>query len=245
MGAAASRQTVTAGSAARAAAEEVRNKALRVAAHVLEAAEDDLELLDGHIHVKGVPGMSIGLGDIATQLAGAATGFALPGGETPGLEAHVAEQIDGLAFSNGAHVAEVEVDTGTGDVKILNYVIAHDCGGMVNPLVIDGQVAGGAAHGIGFAMYEKMIWDDQAQPQSTNLAEYLIPGSVEVPNVQIEAIVVPSSQNPLGVKGVGESGLVPVPAVLSSAIEDALSETALQLSEIPVSPAKLTGAHPV
>ena len=90
-----------------------------------------------------------------------------------------------------------------------------------------------------------MIWDDQAQPQSTNLAEYLIPGSVEVPNVQIEHIVEPSSQNPLGVKGVGESGLVPVPAVLSSAIEDALSETDLQLSEIPVSPAKLTGAHPV
>ena len=245
MGAASSRQTVTAGSSARSAAEEVRNKALRVAAHLLEAAEDDLELLDGRIHVKGVPGMSIGLGDIATQLGGAATGFALPGGETPGLEAHVAEQIDGLAFSNGAHVAEVEVDSGTGEVKILNYVIAHDCGVMVNPLVIDGQVAGGAAHGIGFAMYEKMIWDDQAQPQSTNLAEYLIPGSVEVPNVQIEHIVVPSSQNPLGVKGVGESGLVPVPAVLSSAIEDALSETDLQLSEIPVSPAKLTGAHPV
>ena len=217
-----SRQTVTAGSSARSAAEEVRNKALRVAAHILEAAEDDLEILDGRVHVKGVPGMSIGLGEIATQLAGAATGFALPA-EKPGFEAHVAEQIDGLAFSNGTHVAEIEIDPDTGNVKVLNYTIAHDCGVMVNPLVIDGQVAGGAAHGLGFAMYEKMIWDDQAQPQSTNLAEYLIPGSAEMPNVHIEHIVVPSSQNPLGVKGVGESGLVPVPAVIASAIENALS----------------------
>ena len=111
------------------------------------------------------------------------------------MEAHVAEQIDGLAFSNGAHVAEIELDPDTGNVKVLNYTIAHDCGVIVNPLVIDGQVAGGAAHGLGFAMYEKMIWDDQAQPQSTNLAEYLIPGSAEMPNVHIEHIVVPSSQN--------------------------------------------------
>ena len=236
MGAASSRQTVTAGSSARSAAEEVRDKAKRVAANLLEAAEADLEVSGGRVHVKGVPGMSIGLGEIASQLAGAATGFALPAGEKPGLEAHVAEQIDGLAFSNGAHVAEIEVDADTGNVKVLNYVIAHDCGVMVNPLVIDGQVAGGAAHGLGFAMFEKMIWDDQAQPQSTNLAEYLLPGSAEVPSVQIEHIVVPSSQNPLGVKGVGESGLVPVPAVIVSAIENAMSGKGVRLSNIPVSP---------
>ncbi|MEK9646061.1 MAG: molybdopterin cofactor-binding domain-containing protein, partial [Alphaproteobacteria bacterium] len=239
MGAASSRQTVTAGSSTRAAAEEVRSKALRVAAHILETAVDDLDIADGKVHVKGVPGMSIGLGEIATQLAGAATGFALPTGEMPGLESHMAVQIDGLAFSNGAHSAEIEIDQGTGEVKILNYVIAHDCGVMVNPLVIDGQVTGGAAHGIGFALYEKMIWDDQAQPQSTNLAEYLIPGSVEVPNVAIEHIVVPSSQNPLGVKGVGESGLVPVPAVIASAIEDALSDRGVRITNIPVSPSDI------
>ncbi|MEX2454916.1 MAG: molybdopterin cofactor-binding domain-containing protein, partial [Rhodospirillaceae bacterium] len=239
MGAASSRQTVNAGSSAQAAAREVREKALRVAAHILEAAVDDLELVDGRVRVKGVPGMSVGLGDIAGQLAGAATGFALPAGETPGLESHMAVQIDGLAFSNGCHVAEVEVDPGTGEVHIVNYVIAHDCGVMVNPLVIDGQVTGGAAHGIGFAMFEKMIWDDQAQPQSTNLAEYLIPGAVEVPNVTIEHIVVPSSQNPLGVKGVGESGLVPVPAVLASAIDDALSERGVRILDIPVGPSDI------
>jgi aerobic carbon-monoxide dehydrogenase large subunit len=236
MGAASSRQTVTAGSSAQAAATEVRDKALRVAAEILEAAEDDLEIAGGRVHVKGVPGMSIGLGEIATQLAGAATGFALPAGETPGLEAHMAVQIDGLAFSNGAHVAEIEIDEGTGDIKVLNYVIAHDCGVMVNPLVIDGQVTGGAAHGIGFAMFEKMIWDDQAQPQSTNLAEYLIPGSTEVPNVRIEHVVVPSSQNPLGVKGVGESGLVPVPAAISSAVDDALAEKNVRITNIPIAP---------
>ena len=244
MGAASSRQTVTAGSSTRAAAEEVRKKAIRVAAQILEVAEDDLDLADGRVHVKGVPGMSIGLGEIAGQLAGAATGFALPAGEAPGLESHMAVQIDGLAFSNGAHVAEVEVDSGTGNVRVLNYVIAHDCGVMVNPLLIDGQVAGGAAHGLGFALYEKMIWDDQAQPQSTNLAEYLIPGSVEVPNLVIEHIVVPSSQNPLGVKGVGESGLVPVPAVIASAIEDALSDsgasgTGVRITDIPVGPSDI------
>ena len=113
---------------------------------------------------------------------------------------------------------------------------------MVNPLVIDGQVAGGAAHGLGFAMYEKMIWDDQAQPQSTNLAEYLVPGSAEMPNVHIEHIVVPSSQNPLGVKGVGESGLVPVPAVIASAIKNALSSRDVRISNIPVSPTDILAA---
>ena len=239
MGAASSRQTVTAGSSAQAAAVEVRDKALRVAAHILEASEEDLEIADGRVRVKGVADLSVGLGEIATQLAGAATGFALPAGETPGLEAHMAVQIDGLAFSNGAHVAEIEVDTGTGDIKILNYVIAHDCGVMVNPLVIDGQVTGGAAHGIGFAMFEKMIWDDQAQPQSTNLAEYLIPGSTEVPNVRIEHIVVPSSQNPLGVKGVGESGLVPVPAVIAAAVDDALSNSNVRITDVPLSPSAI------
>ena len=151
----------------------------------------------------------------------------------------MAVQIDGLAFSNGAHVAEIEIDRGTGDIKVLNYVISHDCGVMVNPLVIDGQVAGGAAHGIGFAMFEKMIWDDQAQPQSTNLAEYLIPGSTEVPNVKIEHIVVPSSQNPLGVKGVGESGLVPVPAAIASAVDNALDGDDQRITNIPISPSDL------
>ena len=239
MGAASSRQTVTAGSSAQAAATEVRDKALRVAAHILEAAEADLEIVDGKVRIKGVPDMSVGLGEIATQLAGAATGFALPAGETPGLEAHMAVQIDGLAFSNGAHVAEVEIDEGTGNIKLLNYVIAHDCGVMVNPLVIDGQVAGGAAHGIGFAMFEKMIWDDQAQPQSTNLAEYLIPGSTEVPNVDIVHIVVPSSQNPLGVKGVGESGLVPVPAAIASAVDNAFQDQGDRVTSIPIAPIDL------
>ena len=239
MGAASSRQTVTAGSSAQAAATEVRDKALRVAAHILEAAEADLEIVDGKVRIKGVPDMSVGLGEIATQLAGAATGFALPAGETPGLEAHMAVQIDGLAFSNGAHVAEVEIDEGTGNIKLLNYVIAHDCGVMVNPLVIDGQVAGGAAHGIGFAMFEKMIWDDQAQPQSTNLAEYLIPGSTEVPNVRIAHIVVPSSQNPLGVKGVGESGLVPVPAAIASAVDNAFQDRGDRITSIPIAPIDL------
>ncbi|MEC7488523.1 MAG: xanthine dehydrogenase family protein molybdopterin-binding subunit [Pseudomonadota bacterium] len=239
MGAASSRQTVTAGSSAQSAADEVRKKALRVAAHLLEASEHDLEIANGRVHVTGVPGMSIGLGEIATKLAGAATGFSLPDGESPGLEAHMAVQIDGLAFSNGAHVAEVDIDLDTGEVKVINYVVAHDCGVMVNPMVIDGQVTGGAAHGLGFALFEKMIWDDQAQPLSTNLAEYLIPGSMEVPNIRIEHIVVPSSQNPLGVKGVGESGLVPVPAVIVSAIEDALSDQGVKLSQIPVEPSDI------
>ena len=239
MGAASSRQAVTAGSSARAAAEDVRAKAIRVASHLLEAAEDDLELSGGKVHVKGVPGLDIGLGEIATRLAGAATGFALPGGEDPGLESQQAVQIDGLAFSNGAHVAEVEIDDGTGEVKLVNYVIAHDCGVMINPLVIDGQIAGGAAHGTGFALLEKMVWSDDGQPLSTNLAEYLVLGSVEAPSPVIEHIVVPSSQNPLGVKGVGESGLVPVPAAIASAVDDALSNTAHPVASIPLAPADI------
>lgn len=237
MGAASSRQAVTAGSSARAAAAEVRAKALRVASTLLEADAEDLEIVDGRVRVAGVPGMEIGLGEIAAKLAGAATGFALPSGESPGLEAQASVPIDGLAFSNGAHVAEVEVDAGTGAVRILRYVVAHDCGVMINPLLVDGQVAGGAAHGIGFALHEKMHWDDHGQPRSANLAEYLVPGPVEVPRIAIEHVVVPSSQNPLGVKGVGESGLVPVPAAVASAVEDALSDRGASVSAVPLLPA--------
>ncbi len=237
MGAASSRQAVTAGSSARAAAAEVRAKALRVASGLLEADAEDLEIAGGRVRVAGVPGLEVGLGEIAARLAGAATGFALPGGESPGLEAQASVPIAGLAFSNGAHVAEVEVDAGTGAVRILRYVVAHDCGVMVNPLVVDGQVAGGAAHGIGFALYERMLWDGDGQPQSTNLAEYLVPGPLEVPEIAIEHVVVPSSQNPLGVKGVGESGLVPVPAAVASAVEDALSDRGASVSAVPLLPA--------
>jgi aerobic carbon-monoxide dehydrogenase large subunit len=238
IGASASRQAVTAGSSAHVAAVELRDKVLRIAATLLEASEADLEIADGRVGVRGVPGMAVGLADIAAAAAGTA-GYAMPGGEKPGLETHAAELFDAMTYSGGTHVVEVEIDIETGEVTILGYRISHDCGRMINPMMVDGQVLGGTVHGIGNSLYERIIYDDAAQPQTTTLAEYLMPTATQVPPIEVIHNDFPTPLNPLGIKGVGESGTIPAPAAVISAVENALAPFGVRISETPITPQRI------
>jgi carbon-monoxide dehydrogenase large subunit len=233
-----SRQTVTAGSSAHLAARKVRQKALKVAALLLKASEQDLEIAGGEVRVKGAAGMKIGLGRIAHTVAGT-PGYALPGEVEPGMEATEYFVVDDMAYANGCAVAEVEVDVETGAVRILRYVIAHDCGRILHPAIVDGQILGGAAHGIGNALFERMQFDDGGQPLTTNLGEYLLVTATEMPPVEIIHVESPSPLNPLGVKGVGECGVVPAPAAILSAVEDALSPFGVRVTRTPLFPADI------
>jgi carbon-monoxide dehydrogenase large subunit len=238
MGGFGSRQTITAGSSAHLAAIEVREKALKVAAHLLEASEEDLEIEGTEIRVKGVPDMKVSLGQVAHAVAGT-PGYALPGGITPGMESTQNFMTDPLAYCYGCHVCEVEVDPETGGVKILDYAIVHDSGVLINPMIVLGQIQGGVAHGIGNAMFEWMGYDEDAQPVTTNFGEYLLPSAPEIPRFDIQFLESPSPLNPLGVKGVGEGSTVPAAAAVISAIEDALSPFGVHIAEAPITPGRL------
>ncbi|HKA41504.1 MAG TPA: xanthine dehydrogenase family protein molybdopterin-binding subunit [Burkholderiales bacterium] len=233
-----SRQTVTAGSSAHLAAMKVRRKAIKVAAILLKAAEQDLEIVGSEIRVKGAPQISIGLGRVAHTVAGT-PGYALPGEVEPGMEATEYFVVDDMAYANGSAVAEVEVDVETGAVRIRRYVLAHDCGRIIHPAIVDGQILGGVAHGVGNALYEWMGFDETGQPATTNFGEYLLVTATEMPPVEIIHQESPSPLNPLGVKGVGECGVVPAPAAIISAIEDALTPFKVRLAQTPIFPAQL------
>ncbi len=150
--------------------------------------------------------------------------MALPGNLPPGLSASVDFQPQAMAYNNGTHVCEVEVDVATGRVAITRYVVVHDCGRMINPLMVEGQVQGAIAHGIGATLYEWMQYDANGQPLTTNYADYLLPTSDVTPRIEIHHMESPSPTNPLGVKGAAESGTIGAPAAIVSAIEDALKD---------------------
>jgi len=234
----ASRQTVCAGSAIHMASGEVRKKVLSVAAHLLEASEEDLDLKDGNVFVKGVPDMAVGFREVANAVAGI-PGVSLPDGISAGLEAEVNFKPENVTYANGAHGCEVEVDPETGGVKILRYVVIHDSGRLVNPLIVDGQVQGGVTLGVGHALFEQMMYDESGQPLSTNLAEYLIPTAPEVPNYEIVHQVSPTDRNPIGVKGVGECGVMAAMPALLAAVENALTDFSVKLDRYPVTPAMI------
>ncbi|MEC8462892.1 MAG: molybdopterin cofactor-binding domain-containing protein, partial [Pseudomonadota bacterium] len=238
LGAFASRQAVTAGSSVHVASLEVRKKALKVAAHMMEAPEEDLEIAKGRISVRGVPDMSVSLGDVTRAVQGM-PGFSLPGGVDPGMEATANFSPPTLTYCNGVHVAEVEVDPGTGHVKIMNYVIVHDSGKLINPTIVEGQITGGATHGLGSALFERMVYDEQGQPQTTNFGEYLLPTAPEVPSFEIVHMESPTPLNPLGVKGAGEGGTIPVTSAIASAVDDALSEFGIVIRDLPIEPKRV------
>jgi carbon-monoxide dehydrogenase large subunit len=237
LGGFASRQTVTAGSSVHYAATEVRTKVLKLAAHLLEAAEEDLEIVDGTIRVRGSD-VTIPLKAVAEAASGA-PGYSMPDGVDPGLEANVNFKPPALTYSNGTHAVEVEVDIGTGEVVFRRYVVVSDCGTLINPMIVDGQIAGGVAHGIGNALFEWMGYDERGQPLTTNFGEYLIPGAPDIPDFELHYMQSPTPLNPLGVKGVGETGTVPAAAAVVAAVEDALSPFGARISDYPVSPTKI------
>jgi aerobic carbon-monoxide dehydrogenase large subunit len=238
LGAYASRQAVTAGNAAHLAALMVADKARRAVSTMLEVAPDDLELRGGEVRVKGVPQMKRTLGEVAHALSGV-PGFALPGNIAPGLAAATDFQPPALTYSNGTHVVEAEVDPETGGVRLTRYVVVHDCGRMINPMMVEGQVHGAVVHGIGSTLLEWMRYDETGQPLTVSLADYLLPTVDVVPPIEIHHMESPSPLNPLGVKGTAESGTIGAPAAIVSAIEDALRPLEVRIRELPVTPARL------
>jgi carbon-monoxide dehydrogenase large subunit len=220
------------------AAKAVADKAKKVASHILEADETDLELEGGEVRVAGAPQLNVKLSEIARILQGA-PGYGFPDGVDPGLEANVNYRTDALAYANGCHACEVEVDTETGEVKILRYVAMQDSGILINPMMVEGQIHGGVAHGIGNALYEWMGYDEAGQPVTTTFADYLLPTATEVPMLDTLYKETRSPLNPLGVKGVGEAGTIPCAAALISAIEDALTPFGARIGQVPLSPSTI------
>lgn len=231
----ASRVTANAGSSAHVAANNVRDKILKIAANLLEASEEDLELEGGRVFVQGVPEMGKSFGEIAI-VANGMPGFSMPDGISVGLDDTTYFKPERSTYANGCHVVEVEVDIETGNVEILRYVTAHDCGTIINPMMVEGQVAGGVVHGIGNALFEWMRYDDSAQPTTVNFGEYLLPMATEMPNIEQTHIESPTPLNPLGVKGAGEGGTIPAAAVIASAIDDALRPFGVKITQVPVTP---------
>lgn len=238
LGAYASRQAVTASNAVYVAACQVADKAKKAAAATLEASPDDMELVDGEVRVKGVPGLRKTLAEVASALGGV-PGYALPGNLPPGLAATEDYQPTALTYTNGAHVCELEVDLATGGVSFLRYVVVHDCGRMINPMMVEGQVLGGIVHGIGATLHEWMQYDAAGQPLTGSYADYVLPASDVVPRVEIHHMESPTPLNPLGVKGAAESGTIGAPSAVVSAIEDALAPLGIRITELPVTPSRL------
>ncbi len=232
-----SRQAVLAGSSAHRAAFKVREQALTVASHLLEAAPSDLDIEGAEIRVKGAAALKVTFAEIARATMGT-PGFYLPGGAV-GMEATEHVVIDAMSYANGTAVAEVEVDAETGSVVLRNLVIAHDCGRVIHPQIVEGQILGGAAHGIGNTLFERMEFDADAQPLTTTLADYLLVTATELPMITLVHQENPTPLNPLGIKGVGEAGTLPTAAAIISAIEDALSPFGVRLAQTPVSPAEI------
>ena len=233
----ASRGAVVAGNAINEAALSVRRKILRLASEEFEVSADDLELADGEVRVKGVPDRRLPLGELALK-ANPLRGAVKPGVE-PGLEATEYFGPERGATASGVQAMIVALDPETMKLEILKFVVVHDCGEVINPLIVDGQVHGGVAQGIGNAWYEKLVYDEGGQLLNASFMDYLLPTSLDVPRIDLAHTVTPSPLNPLGIKGVGEAGAIPVGPLFCQALEDALGIPGLELLEIPLSPSKL------
>ena len=233
----ASRQTITAGSAVHMASVAVREKVLSVAAHLLEASPQDLEIKDGQVSIAGTD-HRITLKAVAEAVSGV-PGYPLPGGFEPGLESLQNFIPGALTYGIGCHAVEVEVDVDTCGIRLLRYAVVNDSGRIINPMIVEGQIVGGVVHAIGNSLFELMAYNDEAQPLTTNFADYLLASATEIPNIDVTFVEYPSTLNPLGVKGVGETGCVPAAGAIISAIENALTPFGVQISEYPVTPTGL------
>jgi carbon-monoxide dehydrogenase large subunit len=238
VGAFASRQAINAGSSALMSGQSVKKQIRALAALSLGVPESEIDVEDGRAIARTGNKPTLSFGELA-KLAQGVPGVSFAPGQTPGLEHTAYFTPPQASYCNGTHVVEVEVDPFTGGVTLLRYTIGHDSGNIINPMIVDGQVQGGLAHGIGNALFERMTYDAGAQPQSTTFADYLLPSAPEVPGAAIEHIETPNPLNPLGVKGAGEGGTIPAPAAIVSAIEDALAPFGVRFSEAPLTPARI------
>lgn len=251
----ASRAAVMSGSAIAMAARVVAEKARVVAGRALEANPEDLEIADGVVQVKGSPDEGIPLDQVAvlsnplrysfSKAAQAATQFSMPAdpdeppvrdGEEPGLEGTSYYSPPRSTFANGMHAAIVEIDPDSAQVSVLDYAVVHDCGNLINPRIVEGQIHGGVAQGIGGALYERMAYDEHGQLLNASFMDFLMPYASEVPHVRTDHLETPSPLNPLGIKGAGEAGVIPGAAVIAAALEDAAD---MQITRMPLSPDEL------
>ena len=235
----ASRGAVVAGNAISEASQVVRRKALKLAGEVFECSEDDLVIADGKVSITGIPEKFVSLSELA-QRANPMRGAVKPGTE-PGLESTQYFGPPSGTTANGVHAMVVEVDPETFELRILKYVVVHDCGTVINPMILAGQIHGGVAQGIGNAFYEKLAFDDQGQLLNASLADYLLPTALEIPRMELGHTATASPLNPLGIKGAGEAGAIPVGALFAQGIENALelARKGIELLEIPLSPSRL------
>jgi len=233
----ASRSTVVGGSAVHLAATAVRERAVQLAARILEAAPEDLDVSDGAVVVRGDPGVRVSLAEIA-RAAAPAGGYLRPG-EPAGLSARRRFEVSHMTYPYGAHAAVVAVDPGTGQVRVLRYLVAYEVGRAVNPTLVEGQLRGGVAQGIGGALFEEFGYDDAGQPQAITFIEYRIPTAAEVPPVDLLVCQdAPSPGNPLGVMGAGEGGVNAAGAAVANAVRDALG-LAGGVGQLPLTPARV------
>ncbi len=249
-----SRSTVVAAGAVRLAAGRLLDKVRAIAGHLLEASPTDIELLEGQASVVGSPERAVSLADIA-HVAYFRT-FDLPPDLEPGLEAMGSYDPPGvdhrpdargklnicLTYANSSHACVVDVDRDTGVVRLLAYLAVHDAGPLLNPQVVDGQIMGGVAQGIGGALYEQLLHDPDGQPLVTSLMDYLVPGAPEVPELSIDHLSTPSTTTPFGLKGAGEAGATGVAAAIANAVCDALADTGIDITRTPITPSSVRAA---
>ena len=234
----AARTAVNAGSSAHIAATAVAKKIKDIAADMMEVSPDDLDLRNGFAELRGVPGMRKSFRDIAVKSIGM-PGFSMAGGPAPGLESTAYFQPDQSTYANGTHIVEVEVDIDTGGVTILRYTVVHDCGTVINPKVVEGQIVGGIAHGVGNALLERLVHDGDGAPRTVTFGDYLLATAPDMPPLDIGHTETASPLNPLGMKGAGEGGTIASIAAIVGAVEDALCPFGITINEAPITPARI------
>jgi aerobic carbon-monoxide dehydrogenase large subunit len=234
-----SRSLAVGGIAVFMACDKIIDKARAIAAHQFEAAEEDVEFVGGEFRIKGVPGRSMPLAEVAFE---AFTAHNLPDLVEPNLEASVAYDPPNFTFPFGTHVAVVEVEEETGRVRLVRYAAVDDCGNQVNPLIVEGQVHGGVVQGVAQALFEEAVYDDNGQLLTSTLTDYLMPSAAEMPGIETASTVTPSPTNPMGVKGVGEAGTIASTPAVMNAIVDALAPLGVTDLDMPASPQRVWSA---
>jgi aerobic carbon-monoxide dehydrogenase large subunit len=232
----ASRSAVNAGSSIHVAAGRVKDKLVAAAAQLFEAAPGDVEIADGTAAVRGAPASAVPL---ARVIQSALPTFARAGAVSPDFEATVYHHQPTVTYTSAVHVAHVEVDAGTGAVRLLRYVVAHDCGLLINPVIVEGQIHGGVAQGVGGGLLEEMVYDEQGQLLTGTFMDYLVPTSMELPPIETVHLEYPSPRNPLGIKGIGEGGAISPPAAIANAVEDALAPFGARVTKAPLGPSQV------
>ena len=231
-----SRSLTVGGIALVGACDKVIAKAKRVAAHLLEASENDMEFTAGRLHVRGDPGQGHSIQEIALATF---TAHNFPDGTEPSLDSEHTYDPENFSFPHGTHLCATEVDTETGRVTIRSYVAVDDVGKVVNPLIVEGQVHGGIAQGIAQALYEEAVYDDEGNLLTTTLADYLVPSAADLPHLTTDRTETPATTNPLGVKGVGEAGTIASTPAVVNAIVDALRPMGIDDVEMPCTPERV------